>query len=267
MFTGASILVVEDNPDLNTAIREILESYGYRVSSAENGLSGLEQLKQVTPDLILSDIMMPGLDGYTLLKHIRADKRLRYVPVIFLSARTSSADQRLAREIGIEDYLTKPVDSRNLIAAINNALRRAKNIYDSNKTAIETNNSELENVQTISDDSGSVKTPAILPEGSNITSAMLIHRFKNTIGFVQLNIRNILENFANTDFIRNELGKILTTLSSEPMLFNENSLVQDIRTETDDITQISVNTVIGKVYTLYEHILKNLYDDVVYNDP
>jgi two-component system, sensor histidine kinase and response regulator len=120
----ASILVVEDNPDLNTAICEILESYGFRVSSAANGVEALDRLKRVVPDAILCDIMMPGMDGYTLLKHARADAQLRTLPFIFLTARTSLDDQRRAREIGIEDYLTKPVDSRNLVVAINNALRR-----------------------------------------------------------------------------------------------------------------------------------------------
>ena len=120
----ASILVVEDNPDLNTAICEILESYGFRVSSAANGVEALDRLKRVVPDAILCDIMMPGMDGYTLLKHARADTQLRTLPFIFLTARTSLDDQRRAREIGIEDYLTKPVDSRNLVVAINNALRR-----------------------------------------------------------------------------------------------------------------------------------------------
>ena len=120
----ASILVVEDNPDLNTAICEILESYGFRVSSAANGVDALDRLKLVVPDAILCDIMMPGMDGYTLLKHARADSQLRTLPFIFLTARTPLDDKRRAREIGIEDYLTKPVDSRNLVVAINNALRR-----------------------------------------------------------------------------------------------------------------------------------------------
>jgi len=80
--------------------------------------------------MILCDIMMPGMDGYTLLKHTRADTDLRTLPFIFLTARTSVADQRLAKEIGIEDYLTKPVDSTDLIAAINNALRRRQIMQD-----------------------------------------------------------------------------------------------------------------------------------------
>ncbi|MCX6044767.1 MAG: response regulator [Chloroflexi bacterium] len=127
---SASILVVEDNPDLNTAICEILESYGFKVTSATNGSEALERLKWEIPDAILCDIMMPSMDGYTLLKHARADLQLRTLPFIFLTARTSMADQRLAKEIGIEDYLTKPVDSRNLVVAINNALRRRQIMKD-----------------------------------------------------------------------------------------------------------------------------------------
>ncbi len=124
------ILVVEDNVDLNMAICEILESYEFIAHSAKDGYEALDWLKDHKPDMILCDIMMPGMDGYTLLKHARADTELRTLPFIFLTARTSVADQRLAKEIGIEDYLTKPVDSNDLIAAINNALRRRQIMQD-----------------------------------------------------------------------------------------------------------------------------------------
>ena len=127
---ATTILVVEDNIDLNMAICEILESYNFVAHSAKDGFEALHWLKEHRPDMILCDIMMPGMDGYTLLKHTRADTELRTLPFIFLTARTSVADQRLAKEIGIEDYLTKPVDSNDLIAAINNALRRRQIMQD-----------------------------------------------------------------------------------------------------------------------------------------
>ncbi len=128
--TSATILVVEDNVDLNMAICEILESFNFVVHSSKDGFDALEWLKNNKPDMILCDIMMPGMDGYTLLKHARADNNLRTLPFIFLTARTSVADRRMAKEIGIEDYLTKPVDSNDLIAAINNALRRRQIMQD-----------------------------------------------------------------------------------------------------------------------------------------
>lgn len=126
----ATILVVEDNADLNMAICEILESFQFEVHSSKDGFEALEWLKDSRPDMILCDIMMPGMDGYTLLKHARADTKLRTLPFIFLTARTSVADRRMAKEIGIEDYLTKPVDTNDLLAAINNALRRRQMMQD-----------------------------------------------------------------------------------------------------------------------------------------
>lgn len=120
------VLVVEDNPDLNMALCEILESYDYRVQSARNGIDALSLMRQQPPDVILCDIMMPQMDGYDFLKQTRADKDLRTLPFIFLTARTSTADLRRALDIGIEDYLTKPVDEQDLVLAIRNALRRRK---------------------------------------------------------------------------------------------------------------------------------------------
>jgi signal transduction histidine kinase len=125
---NALILVVEDSADLNMAICDILESYDYRIESARNGYEALEILHRVRPDVVLCDIMMPQMDGYTLLQHTRADTNLRTLPFIFLTALSSSADQRRAKEIGIEDYLTKPVDSSDLVLAIENVLKRQQAI-------------------------------------------------------------------------------------------------------------------------------------------
>lgn len=118
------ILVVEDNRDLNQAICEILLSHSYTVKSATNGQDALEKIADKKPEVILCDIKMPKMDGYTLLKHARANPELRSLPFIFLTARTDPADQRQALEIGIEDYLTKPIDEEDLVLAIQNAIRR-----------------------------------------------------------------------------------------------------------------------------------------------
>jgi signal transduction histidine kinase len=122
--TTALIQVVEDDPNLNMAISETLRSFDFEVESFANGALALAWLEKNRPDIILCDIMMPEMDGYTLLRHTRADPQLRTLPFIFLTARASPADQRMAREIGVEDYLTKPIDSESLVVAIRNALRR-----------------------------------------------------------------------------------------------------------------------------------------------
>jgi len=123
-----SILVVEDNPAMNTAICDILDLNNYRVFSAQNGQQALKLLQQERPDAIICDIIMPQLDGFGLLRHTRADKRLRTIPFIFLTARFSAEDKRKAKSIGIEDYLVKPVDPEDLILAVENVLRRSQNL-------------------------------------------------------------------------------------------------------------------------------------------
>lgn len=126
--SASTILVVEDNPAMNSAICDILELNKYRVHSANNGQEALDYLQTERPDVILCDIMMPHMDGYMLLRHTRADERLRTLPFIFLTARSSDDDRRQAKSIGIEDYLVKPVDPEDLIVAVENALRRSRNL-------------------------------------------------------------------------------------------------------------------------------------------
>jgi two-component system, sensor histidine kinase and response regulator len=135
--SNALILVVEDSADLNIALCDILDSYGYRVQSAHDGYAALEALRAERPDVVLCDIMMPGMDGYTLLQHTRADTDLRTLPFIFLTALASTDDQRRAKQIGIEDYLTKPIDSGDLVLAIENVLKRRRLMEEETRRKLE----------------------------------------------------------------------------------------------------------------------------------
>lgn len=123
-----SILVVEDEVELNAAYCEILAAAGFCVQAALDGEEALECLQQWTPDAILCDIGMPGMDGYVLLQHIRASPQWRTLPFVFLTGHTLPAAQVRARMIGIEDYLTKPVDNESLVVAIQYALRRQQQL-------------------------------------------------------------------------------------------------------------------------------------------
>ena len=114
--SAGTVLVVEDNPAMNNAICDILELNNYKVHSAGNGKEALDILHKERPDVVLCDIMMPQMDGYTLLRHTRADDQLRTLPFIFLTARSSPEDKRQAKSIGIEDYLVKPVDPEDRLA-------------------------------------------------------------------------------------------------------------------------------------------------------
>ncbi len=109
------------------AICDILDLSEYAILSAGDGVEALAVMRRTRPDVVLSDIMMPRMDGYSLLKHARSDEQLRTVPFIFLTARSSVQDERHAKSIGIEDYLVKPVDAQDLLLAVENVLRREQN--------------------------------------------------------------------------------------------------------------------------------------------
>lgn len=124
--TVTTVLIVEDDPNLNPAIVEILQTYGYTTLSAYHGREALDLLRRQLPDVIVCDINMPVMDGYTFLQHTRAEPEWRLLPFIFLTAHTTTEGQRRAKSIGVEDYLSKPIDSRDLVAAIENALNRRR---------------------------------------------------------------------------------------------------------------------------------------------
>ena len=121
-----TILLVEDNPDLSLFIETILEDY-YNVLTASNGQEALEQLAQ-SPEvqLIVSDVMMPVMDGFQLLEALKTSPTYKNLPVIMLTARASLKDKLKALRIGVDDYLTKPFVKEELISRIENLLRNAQ---------------------------------------------------------------------------------------------------------------------------------------------
>jgi two-component system KDP operon response regulator KdpE len=116
-----TVLVVDDEPRLVDVLRMNLEVEGYRVLSARNGAEALERLTTDLPDLVLLDVMMPEMDGFTALKHLR---EVSNVPVIMLTVRSDEADRIRGLEIGADDYLAKPFSARELQTRIKALLRR-----------------------------------------------------------------------------------------------------------------------------------------------
>ncbi len=118
------LLVIEDNPDLAFGLRNNFEIEGYEVDVAEDGLVGLERARQWDPDLILLDLMLPGMDGYRVLRTLRADGN--DTPVLILTARGEEADKVMGFRHGADDYVTKPFGVLELIARVEALLRRAR---------------------------------------------------------------------------------------------------------------------------------------------
>ncbi|HMO31382.1 MAG TPA: response regulator [Lacibacter sp.] len=121
-----TILLIEDNADIRENTSEILELAGYKVFTAENGKLGLEQAMAHKPDLIICDIMMPVLDGYGVLHVLQKNDELRFVPFIFLSAKSERTDLRKGMEMGADDYITKPFTETELLSAIESRLRKTE---------------------------------------------------------------------------------------------------------------------------------------------
>jgi DNA-binding response OmpR family regulator len=118
------VLVVEDNANLAFGLTRSLESEGYEVEAAEDGVRGLEMARTTSPDLVVLDLMLPGMDGYTILKKLRAEGK--DVPVLILTARGEEADKVFGFRLGADDYVTKPFSLSELLARVQAILRRAK---------------------------------------------------------------------------------------------------------------------------------------------
>jgi DNA-binding NarL/FixJ family response regulator len=123
MATG-QLLLVDDEPGLRQAVQAYLEDEGFKVHVAGNAQEGLALLQQVSPDLVISDIMMPQVDGYQFLKQLREDARYQTLPVVFLTARGMTSDRIQGYNAGCDAYLSKPFDPDELVAIVTNLLER-----------------------------------------------------------------------------------------------------------------------------------------------
>jgi len=119
------ILVVEDNPDLREMIKENLQE-NYFVLEAENGVKGLKLAEETIPDLIISDIMMPEMDGYELASKIKTNEKTNHIPVILLTAKAATKDKLTGLETGADDYLIKPFNSEELKIRVKNLIKIRK---------------------------------------------------------------------------------------------------------------------------------------------
>ncbi|MFZ0391596.1 MAG: response regulator, partial [Calditrichia bacterium] len=116
-----SILIVEDNPDVRAYIRELLEG-GYQVIEAPHGRAGIHRAQETIPDLIITDVMMPEMDGYAFSKEIRQNEKTSHIPLIMLTAKAGLDDKIEGLETGVDDYLTKPFSAKELQVRVKNLI-------------------------------------------------------------------------------------------------------------------------------------------------
>ncbi len=123
-----SILLIEDNDDMRENIAEILELANYKVYTASNGKEGVKTAKKIIPDLIISDIMMPVMDGYEVLYLLGKDEKTKKIPFIFLTAKAEQTDFRMGMNLGADDYLTKPFQEMELLNVVETRIKRSKTL-------------------------------------------------------------------------------------------------------------------------------------------
>lgn len=121
---SAQLLLVDDEPGLREAVKDYLQESGFTVQVASNAREGWELMQQNTPELVISDIMMPQVDGYQFLKQLREDPRFQALPVIFLTAKGMTTDRIQGYQAGVDAYLPKPFDPDELVAIVENLLKR-----------------------------------------------------------------------------------------------------------------------------------------------
>lgn len=172
---NSTILIVEDNRDLQTYLK-ILFKTDYNVILADNGKHALEQISKKRPDLIISDVMMPEMDGWTFLNLLKQNQSLRKIPLIMLTALTEAEDKLKALRTGVDDYISKPFDKSELVIRVQNLLKN----YEERKK-------QEENSENI--------TESIESETGTTVTAM----YNKIISVVE-------ENFANSNFSSSELA-------------------------------------------------------------
>ena len=118
------IVVIEDEPDILEVLRYNLSREGYAVETSNNGLDGINRVRSSLPDLVLLDLLLPGIDGLEVCRRLKSHRTTGNVPIIMLTAKGEESDIVLGLELGADDYITKPFSPREVLARIRAVLRR-----------------------------------------------------------------------------------------------------------------------------------------------
>lgn len=120
------ILVVDDEYSIRELVKFNLEKAGYLVECVDDGLKALQKINESTPDLLVLDLMLPGMDGLDVCRHLRQQDKTRFLPIIMLTAKVEEIDRVVGLEIGADDYMSKPFSPRELVARVKSLMRRSK---------------------------------------------------------------------------------------------------------------------------------------------
>ncbi|MEC4892760.1 MAG: response regulator [Oscillatoria sp. PMC 1051.18] len=215
------ILVIEDAREVRLNLQEILESKDFEVIDAENGEQGIKRAQEELPDLIICDIMLPGLDGYDVLGELRKEPLTSTIPFIFLTAKVDRDDQRLGMELGADDYITKPCPPTELLSAI--ATRMKKHTaymesYDLEKKraqALQKRVQELEKLSNSQEELLNKLCEELRNPTSNINLAIKMLNVANSEETRQRYLRVLQQECSREIAIINQFSQLLKILTPE----------------------------------------------------
>lgn len=161
---SAQLLLVDDEPGLREAVKDYLEDSGFNVQVAGNAREGWEWMQNHSTDLVISDIMMPQVDGYQFLKQLREDPRFQTLPVVFLTAKGMTGDRIQGYHAGVDAYLPKPFDPDELVAIVENLLARR-----TSRTTVTTEEGETPDIAELANQIAQIK--ALLTQKSAIAQS------------------------------------------------------------------------------------------------
>lgn len=244
------ILLIEDDTVLRENTAELLELSGYEIITASNGKVALELLKNSLPDVIVCDIMMPELDGYGVLEALSRNEKTKFIPFIFLSAKTEPKDVRKGMNLGADDYITKPFSEADLISTIKSRLAKAAILKDERANIKERKNDTtqddlktLNDLKNFFDNNGKI---------FHYAKGDIIYKDGDNSNFIYLITEGIVKNYK-----LDEDGKeLITGLYKEDDLFGYTSFTHNIPYQ-EFATAIKDTELVGVLKNELKDILEN----------
>ena len=193
------LLVVDDEPNLLRAVAAALRAEGYEVVTARNGREALVRVAESVPDLVISDIRMPGMDGYQLAGQLRASSRTALVPIVFLTAKDETADRIAGFRSGVDAYITKPFEPDELLAVIHSILNRVERTHAEIARLVGSTSSSSEQISIHDEDLTEAEERIALAVARGLSNKEIAAEFNISVRTVENHISHILDkkNFGN----------------------------------------------------------------------
>lgn len=274
----SKVLLIEDDVVLRENTAELLELSNYDIITAPNGKVGVEMAIENLPDIVVCDIMMPELDGYGVLEALSKNENTKYIPFIFLSAKTERKDVRRGMDLGADDYITKPFEEEELISAIESRIAKASILKDIHEAKnVDNDDSEirtLNDLKNFFDDNGEVtkygKGDIIYEEGQHCNYIYLIskglvksHKFDEKGKDLTTALYKEDDLFGYTSFIENVTYQESTTAIKETELIGvTKNALKDVLNNNHQVTLELIQLLTDNLTDVKDHLLQMAYSSV-----